>query len=118
MSELDGIGRELVTSTGVKLAPSKADKVRRELERALDRAAPSAVRVLEEIANDRDAPASARVSAARELLDRKLGKAAVAYEVKQVADPSMMHLEALRAMSAPDRGTHPTVIDGQAFELP
>ena len=81
--------------------PGGRPKVIGDLQEQARQWAPEALEALREIAASRDAPASARVSAASALLDRGYGKPAQSIDAKVSNEPSMaqLHLQALKELA-------------------
>jgi len=81
--------------------PGGRPKVIGDLQEQARQWAPEALEALREIAASRDAPPSARVSAAVALLDRGYGKPAQSIDAKVSNEPSMaqLHLQALKELA-------------------
>jgi len=81
--------------------PGGRPKVIGDLQEQARQWAPEALEALREIAASRDAPPSARVSAAVALLDRGYGKLAQSIDAKVSNEPSMaqLHLQALKELA-------------------
>ena len=81
--------------------PGGRPKVIGDLQEQARQWAPEALDALREIAASRDAPPSARVSAAVALLDRGYGKPAQSIDAKVSNEPSMaqLHLQALKELA-------------------
>ena len=81
--------------------PGGRPKVVGDLQEQARQWAPEALEALREIAASKDAPPSARVSAAVALLDRGYGKPAQSIDAKISNEPSMaqLHLQALKELA-------------------
>jgi hypothetical protein len=81
--------------------PGGRPKVIGDLQEQARQWAPEALEALREIAASKDAPPSARVSAAVALLDRGYGKPAQSIDAKVSNEPSMaqLHLQALKELA-------------------
>ena len=81
--------------------PGGRTRVIGDLQEQARQWAPEALEALREIAASRDAPPSARVSAAVALLDRGYGKPAQSIDAKVSNEPSMaqLHLQALKELA-------------------
>ena len=81
--------------------PGGRPKVIGDLQEQARQWAPEALEALREIAASKDAPPSARVSAAVALLDRGYGKPAQSIDAKISNEPSMaqLHLQALKELA-------------------
>jgi len=81
--------------------PGGRPKVIGDLQEQARQWAPEALEALREVATSKDAPPSARVSAAVALLDRGYGKPAQSIDAKVSNEPSMaqLHLQALKELA-------------------
>jgi len=81
--------------------PGGRPKVIGDLQEQARQWAPEALEALREVATSKDAPPSARVSAAVALLDRGYGKPAQSIDAKVSNEPStaQLHLQALKELA-------------------